>query len=69
MKHQLMWAKINKEYRQQQSNPGFRQQKVVRTRYRRAWDEEEIEENAEERQDLPLRRQYRCELQATASFL
>ena len=49
VRHQLMWAKMNKEYRQRQSNPGFRQKRVVRTSYRRAWDEEEIEEKAQER--------------------
>ena len=49
VRHQLMWAKMNKEYRLQQSNPGFRQKRVVRTSYRRTWDEEEIEQKAEER--------------------
>jgi predicted RNA-binding protein with PIN domain len=32
-----------------QSGTSFRQQKVVRTKYRRTWDEEEIEEKKEER--------------------
>lgn len=49
VRHQLVWAKLNKEYRKQQSNPGFRQKRVIRTSYRRSWDEEEIQEKAEQR--------------------
>ena len=49
VKAQLRWAKLNKEYKKQQSNPGFRQKRVARTSYRRAWAEEEIEQKAEER--------------------
>jgi predicted RNA-binding protein with PIN domain len=54
VRHQLRWAKLNKEYRRSQENasgPGFRQQqkKVVQTAYRRSWNEEEIELSAQAR--------------------
>ena len=39
---------MNKEYSKQAST-GFRQKKAVRTKFRRVWDEEEIERKAEER--------------------
>jgi len=39
---------MNKEYAKQ-ATVGFHQKKHERTRYRRTWDEEEIEEKAEER--------------------
>lgn len=48
VRHQIRWAKLNKEYRNQAS-AGFRQKRIIRTRYRRTWDEEEIELKAEER--------------------
>lgn len=49
LRHQLKLAQFNKES-QKEANGGFRQQKKVeRTSYRRAWDEEEIIEKAEER--------------------
>lgn len=48
VRHQIRWAKLNKEYRNQAS-AGFRQKRVVRTAYRRTWDEEEMEEKAAER--------------------
>eukprot|EP00977_Amphora_coffeiformis_P014017 scaffold3823_cov195-Amphora_coffeaeformis.AAC.27 len=48
VRHQIRWAKLNKEYRNQAS-AGFRQKRVIRTRYRRTWDEEEIELKAQER--------------------
>ena len=48
VRHQIRWARLNKEYRHQAS-AGFRQKRVVRTSYRRAWDEEEMELKAEER--------------------
>ena len=45
IKRQIRYAQMNKEYQRQQANPGgFRQKKVVRTKYRRTWDEEEIEQ-------------------------
>ena len=50
VKRQIRYAQMTKEFqRQQRANPGFRQKKVVRTRYRRTWDEEEIQEKKEER--------------------
>ena len=48
VRHQIRWAKLNKEYKNQAS-PGFRQRRFVRTKYRRTWDDEEIELKAEER--------------------
>lgn len=48
VRHQIRWAKLNKEYRNQAS-AGFRQKRVQRTAYRRTWDEEEMEEKAAER--------------------
>ena len=48
VKQQIRWAKMNKEY--QRSGTAFRQKKkLVRTKYRRSWDEEEIEEKKVER--------------------
>jgi hypothetical protein len=32
-------AQLNKQYAKQRANPGFRQKKVVRTKYRRTWGE------------------------------
>ena len=49
IKRQIRYAQMNKEFAKQRANPGFRQKKVVRTRYRRTWDEEEIEQKKEER--------------------
>lgn len=49
MRQQIAWANLNKDYRQQQQQGSFRQQRVVRTSYRRTWVEEEIEEKALER--------------------
>lgn len=54
VRKQIAWANLNKQYRaQQQAGSSFRQtakkNKVVRTKYRRTWDEEEIERKAEER--------------------
>lgn len=48
MRHQIRLAQ---QYKQQQATHGvgFRQKKVVRTKYRRTWDEEELELKAEER--------------------
>jgi predicted RNA-binding protein with PIN domain len=49
VRQQIRWAQINKAYAKQ-STPGFRQpKKMERTKYRRSWDDEEIEEKAEER--------------------
>lgn len=47
VRRQLLYAKLNKEFFKQ-SSAGFRQ-KRVRTKYRRTWDDEEIELKAEER--------------------
>jgi predicted RNA-binding protein with PIN domain len=47
VRHQIKLAQLNKEY--QNNGNSFRQKKVERTSYRRAWDEEEIIEKAEER--------------------
>jgi len=54
VRKQIAWANLNKQYRaQQQAGSSFRQtankNKVVRTKYRRTWDEAEIERKAEER--------------------
>ncbi|CAB9523343.1 RNA-binding protein containing a PIN domain [Seminavis robusta] len=49
VKHQIRMAQINKQYAKQRANPSFRKKKVVRTSYRRTWDEEEIEQKKEER--------------------
>jgi len=48
VRHQIRMAQLNKEAARQ-SSPSFRQKRVERTRYRRTWDEEEIEAKAEER--------------------
>lgn len=50
VRKQIAWANLNKQYRAAQQS-GFRQnnKKVVRTKYRRSWDEEEMEQKAEER--------------------
>ena len=48
VRRQIRWAKLNKEYKNQAS-AGFRQKRVVRSRYRRTWEEEELERKAEER--------------------
>lgn len=37
VKRQIRYAQLNKEYAKQRANPGFRQKKVVRTKYRRTW--------------------------------
>ena len=47
VKRQIKWARMKKE--QSQVGQSFRQQKKVRTKYRRTWDEEEIEEKRIER--------------------
>mmetsp|Transcript_37686 Transcript_37686/g.82571 ORF Transcript_37686/g.82571 Transcript_37686/m.82571 type:complete len:418 (-) Transcript_37686:64-1317(-) len=47
VKKQIKWARMKKEY--SQVGQSFRQKKVVRTKYRRTWDEEEIEEKRVER--------------------
>ena len=49
VKRQIAYGKLNKQYREGGGSTSFRQKKVVRTKYRRAWDEEEIEQKAEER--------------------
>jgi predicted RNA-binding protein with PIN domain len=49
VRQQIRWAQIHKAS-VKQSAPGFRQpKKMERTKYRRSWDDEEIEEKAEER--------------------
>jgi len=48
VKHQIRWGKIKKEAAKY-TGVSFRQKKVVRTSYRRTWDEEEIELKREER--------------------
>jgi len=47
VRHQIRMAQLNKQA--QQVGPSFRQKKVVRTKYRRTWDEEELELKAQER--------------------
>lgn len=47
VRQQIRWAQMKKEYNKQ-VGAGFRQ-KVVRTKYRRSWDEDELEQKAEER--------------------
>ena len=47
VKRQIKWARMKKEH--SQVGQSFRQPKVVRTKYRRTWDEEEIEEKRIER--------------------
>lgn len=51
IRRQIQYGKINKQLRENGSGgtASFRQRKVVRTKYRRTWDEEEIELKAEER--------------------
>jgi hypothetical protein len=48
IKRQIQYAQMHKAA-QSASNPGFRQKKIEKTKYRRTWDEEEILEKAEER--------------------
>lgn len=48
VRHQIRMAQLSKEMNKQAST-SFRQKRVERTRYRRTWDEEEIEQKAEER--------------------
>ena len=48
VRKQIAWANMNKAYRKSQST-SYRKPKVVRTKYRRTWDEEEIIQKAEER--------------------
>jgi len=48
VRDQIKIAQLNKQARQY-SGSSFRQRSVVRTKYRRTWDEEEIEQKAEER--------------------
>jgi hypothetical protein len=48
IRRQIQYGKLNKQSRES-AGTSFRQQKLVRTKYRRAWDEEEIELKAEER--------------------
>mmetsp|Transcript_36696 Transcript_36696/g.89014 ORF Transcript_36696/g.89014 Transcript_36696/m.89014 type:complete len:447 (+) Transcript_36696:286-1626(+) len=47
IRRQISYGKMNKQFREG-GTTAFRQKKV-RTKYRRAWDEEEIEQKAEER--------------------
>ena len=51
IRRQIQYGKINKKFREGGAGgtASFRQKKVVRTKYRRTWDEEEIEIKAEER--------------------
>lgn len=48
VRYQIRWAQMHKKAAKAEG-PSFRQKKVERTRYRRAWDEEEIEIKKEER--------------------
>ncbi|KAI2490906.1 YacP-like NYN domain [Fragilaria crotonensis] len=48
VRHQIRWGQMKKAIARS-SNAGFRQPKIVRTKYRRSWDEEEIEIKKEER--------------------
>ena len=49
IRRQIVYGRMNKEIRAS-GNTSFRQSKnMVRTKYRRTWDEEEIEQKAEER--------------------
>ncbi|CAJ1959367.1 unnamed protein product [Cylindrotheca closterium] len=48
IRRQIQYGKLNKKMREG-GTAAFRQKKVARTKYRRAWDEEEIEQKAEER--------------------
>lgn len=48
IRRQIEYGKLNKQIRQT-GTTAFRQKKVQRTKYRRTWDEEEIEQKAEER--------------------
>jgi len=49
IKRQIRYAQMNKAFEKQQSNPGFRQKKIVRTKYRRIMSEDEVEEKKQER--------------------
>lgn len=48
IRRQIQYGKINKQIRESGTN-SFRQKKLIRTKYRRSWDEEEVELKAEER--------------------
>ena len=48
VRHQIKMAQLNKQYARQQQT-SFRQKRVERTSYRRKWDEDEIEQAAEQR--------------------
>lgn len=48
IRQQIAYGKMNKKFREG-GTTAFRQKKVVRTKFRKAWDEEEIEQKAEER--------------------
>lgn len=48
IRRQIAYGKMNKQFREG-GTKAFRQKKVVRTKFRKAWDEEEIEQKAEER--------------------
>jgi hypothetical protein len=48
IRRQIQYGKLNKQSRES-AGTSFRQEKLVRTKYRRSWDEEEIELKAEER--------------------
>lgn len=48
IRRQIQYGKLNKKLREG-GTTAFRQAKLVRTKYRRAWDEEEVEQKAEER--------------------
>lgn len=48
LRHQLLFARRNKEAAKRAS-PSFRQAKVMRTKYKRVWTEEEVEVKKEER--------------------
>eukprot|EP00980_Cylindrotheca_fusiformis_P018105 scaffold5817_cov101-Cylindrotheca_fusiformis.AAC.10 len=48
IRRQIEYGKLNKQFRES-GTTSFRQKKLVRTKYRRSWDEEEMELKAEER--------------------
>jgi predicted RNA-binding protein with PIN domain len=48
VRQQIKWAQLNKEI-QREGATAFRQKKVERTKYRRAWEESELEVKAQER--------------------
>ena len=48
VRRQILYGRLNKQLRAGGTS-SFRQKKVEKTKYRRTWDEEEIEQKAEER--------------------